>query len=346
MKLLFANLFAIVTSAGLFVAFLLAHIFLTPAQNNPMPAEVRVEQGEPFSAVVRKLREHRVIANEKLFSLWARFTGVERKIHWGLYRFEAPLSPQEILDRMVLGKGIFQVVTIPEGLTVNEIGDLLAQMQIADKEKFLAEVENPEVLALLGLQGKGLEGYLFPSTYYFTPSTPERDIVLAMAEQFRKVSQPLLERNGEALPLTSHEIITLASIIEKETGVEAERPLVSAVFHNRLKLHMPLQSDPTVIYGLKDFNGNLTRKNLHDPSPYNTYRIAALPPGPICNPSVSSIKAALHPAEVPFLYFVSKNDGTHIFSEKLEDHNRAVKTYQPVQAPPTARFRDGARHRS
>ena len=346
MKLLFASLFALVTSTGLFVAFLLAHIFLTPAQDNLLPVEVRVEQGEPFSAVVRKLHERRIIANEKLFSLWARLTGAERKIQWGLYRFEAPLSPREVLDRMVLGKGIFHIVTIPEGLTVNEIGDLLAQMQIADKAKFLGEAENPELLALLGLRGKGLEGYLFPNTYYFTPSTPERDIILTMAEQFRKVSQPLLERNGAAIPLTSHEIITLASIIEKETGVEAERPLVSAVFHNRLKLHMPLQSDPTVIYGLKNFNGNLTRKNLQDSSPYNTYRIPALPPGPICNPGVSSIKAALRPAEVPFLYFVSKNDGTHIFSEKLEDHNRAVKTYQPVHEPPASRLRDVTRHRS
>lgn len=346
MKILFASLLALVTSAGLFVAFLLAHMFLTPAQDDRLPVEVRVEQGEPFSAVVRKLHERRIITNEKLFSLWARLTGAERRIHWGLYRFEVPLSPREVLDRMVLGKGIFHIVTIPEGLTVNEIGDLLAQMQIADKAKFLGEAENPELLASLGLKGKGLEGYLFPNTYYFTPSTPERDIILAMAEQFRKVSQPLLEANGAAVPLTSHEIVTLASIIEKETGVEAERPLVSAVFHNRLKLHMPLQSDPTVIYGLKNFNGNLTRKNLQDPSPYNTYRIPALPPGPICNPGVSSIKAALRPADVSFLYFVSKNDGTHIFSEKLEDHNRAVKTYQPVHDPPTSRLRDVTHHRS
>ena len=346
MKLFLANVLVVVTSAGLFVAFVVAHIFSAPAQEQPAAAEVRVEQGEPLSAVVRKLREHRVITNEKLFSLWARVTGAEKKIHWGLYRFDPSLSPRDVLDRMVVGKGIFQIVTIPEGLTVKEIGDLLAQMQIADKEKFLAETGNPELLASLGLQEKGLEGYLFPSTYHFTPSTPERDIVLAMAEQFRKVSQPLLEQHKDATPLTRHEIITLASIIEKETGVEAERPLVSAVFHNRLKVHMPLQSDPTVIYGLKDFNGNLTRKNLHDPNPYNTYRIPALPPGPICNPSLSSIKAALQPADVPFLYFVSKNDGTHLFSESLEAHNRAVKIYQPVQGPPASRLRDLPRRRS
>jgi UPF0755 protein len=138
--------------------------------------------------------------------------------------------------------------------------------------------------------------------------------------------------------LTLHEIVTLASIIEKETGVEAERPLVSAVFHNRLKLKMPLQSDPTVIYGLKEFNGNLTRKDLHATSPYNTYRIPALPPGPICNPGLSSLRAAIAPAAVPFLYFVSKNDGTHVFSESLESHSLAVKAYQPrIETTPARR---------
>ncbi|HEY7166349.1 MAG TPA: endolytic transglycosylase MltG [Candidatus Binatia bacterium] len=330
MKRFAFSFLALATSVGLFALFLFAHLSIAPRPSSFLPAEVRVEQGEPLSAVVRKLRDSRVISNERLFSLWARMTGAEKKIHWGLYRFDIPLSPREVLDRMVLGKGIFQVITVPEGYTVNDIADLLAQLHIAEKQKFLDATEDPQLLASLGLQNKGIEGYLFPSTYHFTPGTPEKDIVLAMAEQFRKVFQPLLERRDPNDPLTPHEIVTLASIVEKETGVESERPLVSAVFHNRLKLHMPLQSDPTVIYGLNEFDGNLTRKNLQDPSPYNTYRIAALPPGPICNPSLSSIKAALNPADAPYLYFVSKNDGTHLFSERLEDHNRAVKMYQPV----------------
>ncbi|TMA56552.1 MAG: endolytic transglycosylase MltG, partial [Deltaproteobacteria bacterium] len=205
---------------------------------------------------------------------------------------------------------IFQTVTIPEGLTVKEIATLLENMQIASKEKFLAEAADPNLLAGLGLQDKGLEGYLFPSTYHFVPATSERDIILTMAEQFRKMTQPLFVQRDGGFKLTSHETLTLASIIEKETGVEAERPLVSAVFHNRLKRQMALQSDPTTIYGLKAFNGNLTRRDLNDPNP------------------------ALHPANVPYLYFVSKNDGTHLFSETIEAHNQAVKTYQPVREPP------------
>lgn len=310
----------------LFFGFLFAHMYF-PASGAHEIAEIRVEPGESFSTVVRKLSEQRIISNETLFSLWARLSGLERKIHWGLYRFELPLAPGEVLNRMVLGKGLFQKVTVPEGLTVKEIAELLDQGQIVEKDKFLQVASDAELLTALGLEGKGLEGYLFPNTYYFTPSTSAKDIIMAMAEQFRRVFEPLVSGQS-ALNLLPHEIVTLASMIEKEAGIEAERPLVSAVFHNRLKLKMPLQSDPTVIYGLKKFTGALSRKDLQDSSPYNTYRIAGLPPGPICNPSLSSLKAALNPAAVPYLYFVSKNDGSHLFSENLAAHNRAVKIYQ------------------
>jgi UPF0755 protein len=319
-------------SASLLVCglFVFSHIFF-PASQPRETVEFRVGQGESFSTVVRRLREHKIISNEPLFSLWARLSGAEKRIQWGLYRFELPLSPQEVLKQMVEGKGIFHRVTIPEGLTVKEIAELLAKMGIVDKARFLSQANDPELLAAFGLKGKTIEGYLFPNTYQFIPSTSEKEIILTMAEQFRKVFEPLIYGSNNQTSLTPHEILTLASIIEKETGIESERPLVSAVFHNRLRLNMPLQSDPTVIYGIKDFNGNLTRKDLQQPSAYNTYRILSLPPGPICNPGLSSIKAALQPAGVPYLYFVSKNDGTHLFSESLESHNRAVKSYQPRQ---------------
>jgi UPF0755 protein len=329
----------VVLSAGM----LLHNIFLSVPADPLQRAEVRVEQGESLATVVRKLRDQKIISNGFYFSLWARFSGAEKKIHPGLYRFETGVPPREVLDRLVNGKGIFQTVTIPEGMTVKEIATLLEKMEIANKEKFLAEAANPNLLATLGLQDKGIEGYLFPSTYHFTPATPERDIIVTMAEQFRKASQPLLARRDASIQLTPHEVLTLASIIEKETGVEAERPLVSAVFYNRLRRQMPLQSDPTVIYGIKEFNGNLTRKDLNELSAYNTYRIAALPPGPICNPSLSSIRAASHPADVPFLYFVSKNDGSHLFSETVEAHNQAVKVYQPVREPTSSRSKAMAR---
>ena len=336
-KILRAIVVAVLLCVALPAGLLFYHIFYSTPAAGTYPAEVRVEQGDSLASVVRKLRDQKIISNGFLFSLWARLSGAEKKVHPGLYRFESSVAPREILDRLITGRGVFQTVTIPEGLTVKEIAELLDKMQIANKDKFLAEAADPNLLATLGLQGKGLEGYLFPSTYNFTPSTPERVIILTMAEQFRKVSLPLLLQGDRKDGLTPHETLTLASVIEKETGIDAERPLVSAVFHNRLKLQMPLQSDPTVIYGLKNFDGNLTRKNLNEPTPYNTYRIAALPPGPICNPSLASIRAALEPAPVSYLYFVSKNDGTHLFSETIEAHNRAVKTFQPVRYPSTGR---------
>jgi UPF0755 protein len=342
-KFLLASLFTILTSCALLAAFLCAHIFLPGDPKNSEPVEVRIEQGDSFAAVVRKLHQQKVISNERLFALWARLTGVEKKIHWGVYRFDASLAPHDILERMVLGKGIFETVTVPEGLTLKEIAGLLSHLQIADGEKFLAAAADPQTLGIFGLQDTGAEGYLFPDTYRVTPETPERDIFIAMAERFRKTTEPLLDQYSQSAGMTPHEILILASIIEKETGVEAERPLVSAVFHNRLKLHMPLQSDPTVIYGLKDFNGNLTRKDLESPTPYNTYRISGLPPSPICNPSLSSVKAALHPAQVSYLYFVSKNDGTHLFSEKFDAHKQAVRTYQPPAEPVSARRKNMVR---
>jgi UPF0755 protein len=342
-KSLLATLLTVAASTLLLGAFLVVHIFFAAPPAIPATAEIRVEPGDSLAAVARKLRDQKLILNEKLFTLWARLAGVEKKIHRGLYRFDDSLPARDILDRMAMGKAVFQSITIPEGLTVKEIAELLEKMQIADREKFLAQASDPELLHPLGFNLEGTEGYLFPDTYHFTPPTPEREILLAMAERFRKVIQPLLARSHDAVRMSPHEIITLASVVEKETGVEAERALVSAVFHNRLKRQMPLQSDPTVIYGLKNFDGNLTRKDLRDPSPYNTYRITGLPPGPICNPGLSSIQAALHPADVPYLYFVSKNDGTHLFSESLAEHKQAVKTFQPVREPNPPRRKNFAR---
>jgi UPF0755 protein len=333
-KPFFSTLLLIVASVLLCAVFVVASVFIYRPTGSPPDAEIRVEQGDSLAAVVRKLRAQKLIANERLFLFWARLRRVETKIHLGLYRFEAPVSANEILERLTTGRGVSYKVTIPEGLTVKEIAALLAKMQVADGEKFLALVSTPELLATLGVPKEGIEGYLFPSTYYFAPSIPEKNIIFAMAEQFRRISWPVVERSNGAQGLTPHQLITLASIIEKETGVEAERPLISAVFHNRLKLGMPLQSDPTVIYGIKNFQGNLTRKHLQDPNPYNTYRISGLPPGPICNPGLSSIRAALEPADVPYLYFVSRNDGSHQFSANLEAHNHAVKTFQPVAPAP------------
>ena len=311
----------------LFLVSIFAFLYM-PALQKRRVVEVKVDRGESFSSVVNKLKDRGVIPNERFFTLWARLLALDKKIHWGVYRFDLPIAPREVLDRMVLGRGLFHRITIPEGLALNEIADLLVREGATSEEKFLQEARSTEILSLLGLEDNGIEGYLFPDTYYFPVSATARDILTAMVEQFQEIFTPMMERQAKKLGLSRHEVVTLASLVEKEAGVEAERPLVSAVFHNRLKQNIPLQSDPTVIYGLEGFTGKLRRRDLQNPSPYNTYLIRGLPPGPICNPGLSSLRAALFPAHVSYLYFVSKNDGTHFFSETIREHNRAVNIYQ------------------
>jgi UPF0755 protein len=306
----------------------LAGFVLTPYQGIAPVVEIEVRRGESLSSVAKKLRTQRVISGSELFRILARVQGVDKKVHAGLYRFDRPLSPLAVLDGMVLGRTVFHKVTIPEGFTARDIAELLADKGLVKRERFEREAENPETLARLGLTDKGIEGYLFPTTYYFRALSTEQEIIGTMLAQFEQMFTPEMMARAARMGFTTHEIVTLASIIEKESSHAAERPLVAAVFHNRLRIGMPLQSDPTVIYGLQDFNGNITRRDLRRPSPYNTYTIPALPPGPIANPGLESIQAALAPAAVPYLYFVSKNDGSHFFSKSLREHNRAVRKYQ------------------
>jgi UPF0755 protein len=204
-------------------------------------------------------------------------------------------------------------------------------------EAFRSAAAAPARRAESGIEAPSLEGYLFPSTYYVTRRTTPAELVRRMVRQFQESTRDLDWSGAADRKLSRHQIITLASIIEKETSQDDERPLVAAVFSNRLARRIPLQSDPTIIYALPNFNGNLRRVDLGVKSPYNTYRVAGLPPGPIANPGLASLEAALHPAPVKYLYFVSKNDGTHYFSSTLAEHQKAVARYQsPSRARRTA----------
>ncbi len=327
MKNFFFSLLFIGFSILLVLGFALAALHVPPLQKK-QNIEIKVERGEAFSSVVHKLKERGALPNDRLFSIWARLWKLDTKIHWGFYRFELPLAPAALLDQMVLGKGLFYRVTIPEGLTLKEIADVLQEAGIADKEKLLAEAADPGLLSELGFEETGIEGYLFPDTYYFPPAVTASEVLIAMVDQFHAAFDPMMRQYAQETELTPHELLTLASVIEKETGDASERPLISAVFHNRLKLKMPLQSDPTVIYGMATPSNNITRKDLQSRNPYNTYRVKGLPPGPICNPGLASLKAALFPAAAPYLFFVSKNDGSHFFSVNLKEHNEAVRQYQ------------------
>jgi UPF0755 protein len=219
-------------------------------------------------------------------------------------------------------------VTVTEGMTFRQISALLAAQGLGTEENFLCLGSDPMFLETWGLPPQGVEGYLYPDTYRFSWLASPEEILGRMVGRFYAVMSPALHRQAAVLDLSEHQVVTLASIIEKETGTASERPLVAAVFHNRLRKGMPLQSDPTVIYGIARFHGNLTRQHLLTPSPYNTYLFRGLPPGPIANPGLETIRAALSPAEQDYLYFVAKGDGTHVFSSDLNTHNRAVSRFQ------------------
>ena len=290
---------------------------------------VVVEKGSTFKEVVQVLDEEGLLRSPAKFSLMARILGVTERVQAGEYTLNTAMIPPVILRKLVTGDVVKYRITIPEGYTVRQIAFRLEEKGIIPgQEEFLAEAFSPDSAAGLGITGKSVEGYLFPDTYLFPKGVVPAEIIKTMVSRFTKVYTPAFSQRAAKLGLTDREVVTLASIIEKETGVASERPLISAVFHNRLKRGMPLCSDPTVIYGIADFDGNLRKRDLTTLTPYNTYMIQGLPPGPIANPGEASIFAALYPAPVNYLYFVSRNDGSHHFSTTLREHNKAVQQYQ------------------
>ena len=283
--------------------------------------------GSGIHRVAADLETAGLLQHPRVFALIVRLKGLDRRIKAGEYRLSPRMSPLQILEILSAGRVVTHPIAIPEGYTRRQIADLFHEKGLADRETFLAVTADSEVIRAWGVNGDTLEGYLFPDTYQVARGLSGREVVDILVGHFQAVVAPLRDRM-EAARLSLEEVITLASIVEKETGQPEERPLIASVFLNRLKKGMRLQSDPTVIYGLQDFDGNLTRKHLQTPTPYNTYVIRGLPPGPIANPGRAAILAVLEPAQTDFLYFVSKNDGNHYFSRSLAEHNRAVDQYQ------------------
>jgi len=323
-------IFLIIT-AGAFAAWAvwtMRHYAETPGSEIDRQVIFAIAPGEGFNQMTARLQSRGVITSPFKFKLLARFKGDDKKLKAGEYHLSASMSPSQVLDVLVNGKIYLYRLTIPEGFNAHQIADEIAAQGLGDAHAFLALVMDPETARQFGIEAKSLEGYLFPDTYYFPRGVSALTIARKMVERFKEQFKPAWIQRAHELHLTVHQIVTLASIIEKETGDPAERPLISSVFHNRLKKKMRLESDPTVIYGIKDFDGNLTRRHLNTPTPYNTYTIRGLPPGPIASPGTASIEAALYPAHTDYLFFVSKKDNTHQFSVTIEEHNRAVRKYQ------------------
>jgi UPF0755 protein len=293
---------------------------------------VVVRGGDTVAEIADRLAEHRIVRSPLLFRLWARAGGLDRSLQPGEYRFQGATNVRDVVRRLAAGSER-PALTVREGLTVREVAALLATEGLGTADSFLCLAQDPEFLLEAGVPGAQLEGYLFPDTYRFSPLMAPGEILGTMVRRFHERFTAEHHRRATARGLSIDELVTLASIIEKETGAPGERPLIAAVFQNRLRLGMRLQSDPTVIYGLPAFGGNLTRADLDYPSPYNTYVVGGIPPGPIANPGLAAIEAVLAPAPEPYLYFVSRNDGTHEFSTTLADHNRAVARYQSRRPP-------------
>ncbi len=299
-----------------------------PGPPRATPAIVTVGEGRRFVEVAADLQSQGVLRHPLPLVLWARLTRRDRAVHWGEYLITTPLSPLELLDRLSGPPDPLHALTVPEGLTVHEVVGMLAAAGFGSAESFLCLLEDPFFLAAEALPPTGAEGYLFPDTYAFPLATPQERILRTMARRFREVAGPTLVARAAAVGLSEHQAVTLASLIEEETGRAEERRLVAAVFLNRLRRGIPLQSDPTVLYNRPGGGRTIGRADLHRPTPYNTYTIAGLPPTPISNPGRAALEAAVDPAAVDYLYFVARGDGTHEFSTTLAAHNAAVARYQ------------------
>jgi len=307
-------------------------MFLLPTGNMSEPVVVRIKKGDTLMMTAVNLKELGAIKDERVFIAVAKVVGVERTIRTGEYEITPEMSPKDVLFLILTGRVVEYPVTIPEGYNVYQISELLSGLEFVDEAIFHSLIEDRDFMAKFDIDASNMEGYLFPDTYNLNRGMDEKEIITLMVRRYFVVLEEEKEKSETSSGLSDYEILILASIVEKEARVDDERPLISAVFVNRLNKRMKFDSCATVIYGMwDDFNGNLTRAHLEKMTPYNTYLFSGFPPGPICNPGRAAIRAALNPTDCNYLYFVSKNDGTHYFSESLSEHNRAVYLYQKLR---------------
>ena len=292
---------------------------------------VEIPQGAGSVTIAKRLADAGVVADVNSFrlALWVTRTG--RRLQAGEYRFDRAMSPRQVADKIARGDVYVHPITFPEGLTIRQMAALYESKGLGQAKAFIAAASNGELVRDIDPAAKDLEGYLFPDTYALPRRATAEQLIARMVAGFTKALTPDIVAAAAGRGLSVRELVTLASIVEKETGAKEERPLVAAVYSNRLKIGMGLQCDPTVIYALERagrYDGNLRREDLQFDSPYNTYRYAGLPPGPIASPGRASLQAAASPPDAPYLYFVSKNDGTHAFAATLDEHNRNVQEFQ------------------
>jgi UPF0755 protein len=292
------------------------------------PARIVIAPGTSFGSVTDSLVSRGIVTHPTWFKLLARVRGLDRAVQAGAYEFRRGESSWKVLNTLKSGRTAATRFTVPEGLTLREVA-ILAQARLGiPAESVLAAARDPVEVAALELSGRSVEGFLFPETYQVPVASNARDLVRIMTRGFLEAWKPEWDSRLSALGMTREQVVTLASIVEGEARIDAEREVIAGVYHNRLRIGMALQADPTVQYAIELRTGRskqrLFEKDYQTPSPYNTYLNPGLPPGPVNSPGRRSIEAALHPADVPFLYFVAGQGGRHVFSRTYEEHLRAV----------------------
>jgi UPF0755 protein len=289
----------------------------------PHPRAVSIERGESFRAVAKRLRAAGVVRSATVLLLYGELSGTARRVQPGEYEFKGGERITTVMRHLVNGDFISVVVTIPEGLTLHQIAQRLGMAGLVCPPDFERAARNGPLVRALGLEPLGAEGYLFPATYKFSPHATTAQILAAMMGRFYQVLSPRTEERMFELGLDARQLVAMASIVEKEAKVAGERKLIASVFYNRLKLGMPLQSDPTAEYSFEGESESAAAA-VRVPTTFNTYAFAGLPPGAIANPGIRSIEAALYPAHTDYLYFVARDDGTHIFSRSFQEHQHAI----------------------
>lgn len=326
-KIILATLLAPLLSLMLIAIHLSVVIFLPTETKSNL---ITINPGEGFSTINSRLYKEEFISNPRVFYYFAKYKNALTKFKAGTFEVPKSINMNDLLDLLTNGTPLLISVTIPEGKNIYEIGKILEEKNITTYASFIESARSTEMRNKLWGEAPSVEGYLFPETYKFAPNSPSKNIIEAMMNEFFKKASSL---DFTKTNLSKHETIILASIVEKETGAKFERPLIASVYLNRLKKKMRLQADPTTIYGIyENYDGNLKKSHLLEVTDYNTYKLPALPLGPIANPSLEAIKAVLEPKDSQYIFFVSKNDGTHIFTENYKDHLKAVEFWQKNKA--------------
>jgi UPF0755 protein len=302
--------------------------FLIPLAPIEQMFEVKIEKGSSFASAVERLADRGLVRDRYLFRALGRMTGLDKKLAPGYYQFHGRLMPAEVFGMLWGGHVVQWKITVVEGDTLMDVKETLVSAGVMNAAEFASYSTDAVFLESLGINAPSLEGYLFPDTYAISKGSTPEDVFVMMFRRLEDVYDDEMVRRAEFLGMTRREVLTMASIIEKEAILDSERPIISGVYHNRLNIGMPLQADPTAIYGIKPQSAGITKKDIMRKTEYNTYHIKGLPPGPIANPGLKSIKAALNPMNVPYLYFVANYQGGHTFSLTMDEHLSAIAEYR------------------